>query len=624
MAGQQKTNVGVTRLGETRYQFRVWAPHVEVMHLHLFTPREKCLPMMPEANGYYQIEVDNLGPGVLYKYQLAEGRERPDPASVFQPDGVHGPSQIVESKFPWKDEGWIGLPLRQYIIYELHIGTFTAAGTFDSAIPHIDDLRDIGITAIEIMPVAQFPGTRNWGYDGVNLFAVQNSYGGPDGLKRFVNACHRRHIAVILDVVYNHLGPEGNYLQEFGPYFTDRYKTPWGMAVNLDGPHSHEVRAFLMQNARHWLREFHIDALRLDATHAYMDFSAIPFLEELADAVHLEAEALNRRVYVIAENDRNDVRVVTPPELGGHGVDAQWSDDLHHSLHALLTTENYGYYQDFGSLQHLAKALRDGFVYAGDYSPFRQRHHGTSSRQLPAYRLVVCAQNHDQVGNRMLGERLSDLTSFEGLKLAAGVVLLSPYLPLIFMGEEFGAPTPFLYFTDHADPGLIEAVRKGRREEFEAWGGEGEPPDPQAEETFQRSRLDRDVSRKGHHVVLRRFYRSLLSLRKAHPALNNTDKENMEVISFEKTKVLFVRRWQDGEEIFLVFNFCGEGATICLPIPEGRWRKQFDSTAPRWRAGRHPGAYSRKPLADLLISDGELILPLNPYSFILYAREGQS
>jgi maltooligosyltrehalose trehalohydrolase len=620
MQDNRVMRVGAAPVGKNQYRFCVWAPNVESVRLHLIAPDDRTIDMTHEANGYYQTLVDNIGPGACYKYQLAEGRERPDPASYYQPEGVHGPSQIVDSRFAWKDDNWHGIPLRNYVIYEMHIGTFSVEGTFDSAIPHLDELALMGITAIEIMPVAQFPGKRNWGYDGVDLFAVQNSYGGPAGLKRFVSACHRRKLAVILDVVYNHFGPEGNYWQEFGPYLTDRYKTPWGSAVNLDGPHSHEVRAFFIQNALYWLREFHIDALRLDATHAYIDQSSVTFLEELADAVHQEHEVQGRHIYVIAENDRNDVRVVTPPEIGGQGCDAQWSDDLHHSLHALLTVENSGYYVDFGKLTHLSKALRDGFVYSGEYSPFRQRHHGTSSRHIPAYRLVVCAQNHDQVGNRILGERLSQLTDFEGLKLAAGVILLSPYIPLLFMGEEYGENHPFLYFTDHSDPGLVEGVRKGRREEFAAWGGEGESPDPQAERTFQQSKLDHAVKRKGHHVVLRRLHRDLLRLRNSLPALSNTNKERMEVISFEKSKVLFMRRWEDQCEVFTIFNFCGEATTICLPVPEGQWRKQFDTTAPRWRAGRPPAAY-KKPTADLLVSDGELIVPLSPFSFVVYASD---
>jgi maltooligosyltrehalose trehalohydrolase len=359
------------------------------------------------------------------------------------------------------------------------VGTFTPEGTFEAIIPHLDELRELGITAVELMPVAQFPGTRNWGYDGVYPFAVQNSYGGPEGLKRLVNACHGRGIAVVLDVVYNHLGPEGNYLWDFGPYFTDRYKTPWGSAINFDGPHSDPVRRLFIENALYWVTEFRMDGLRIDAVHGILDFSAYPFLEELASAVHEKAERLNRRVYVIAESDLNDTRVIRSRELGGYGLDAQWNDDFHHALHTLLTEDQTGYYQDFGRLGDLVKAFREGFVCSGQYSSYRRRRHGNSSRDIPAGCFVVFAQNHDQVGNRMRGERLSQLVCRERMKLAAGVVFLSPFIPLLFMGEEYGETAPFPYFISHSDADLVEAVRRGRREEFAAFGWSQEPPDPQ-------------------------------------------------------------------------------------------------------------------------------------------------
>jgi maltooligosyltrehalose trehalohydrolase len=334
------------------------------------------------------------------------------------------------------------------------VGAYTKKGTFESIIPHLDELKKLGITAIELMPVAQFPGTRNWGYDGVYPYAVQNSYGGPEGFKRLVNACHGRGLALVLDVVYNHLGPEGNYLWDFGPYFTDRYKALWGFSINFDGPHSDDVRHYFIQNALYWVTEFHVDALRVDAVHAILDFSAEPFLEELASAVHDEAKRLNRRVYLIAESALNDTRVIRSREFGGYGLDAQWNDDFHHALHTVLTGERMGYYRDFGRLQDLAKALLEGFVYSGEYSPYRRRRHGNSSRDIPAHRFVVFSQNHDQVGNRMRGERLSELVCFERTKLAAGVMTLSPFIPLLFMGEEYGETAPFQYFVSHSDPDL--------------------------------------------------------------------------------------------------------------------------------------------------------------------------
>jgi len=338
---------------------------------------------------------------------------------------------VVDPDFRWDDHLWEGIPLQAYVLYEIHVGTFTPEGTFDAVITHLDELKELGITAIELMPNAQFSGARNWGYDGVFPFAVQSSYGGPWGLKRLVNACHQKEVAVVLDVVYNHLGPEGNYLGDFGPYFTDRYRTPWGHAINFDGPHSDEVRRFFIENALYWITEFHIDALRIDAVHAILDFSAEHFLRELASAVNKRARSLNRRVYIIAESALNDTEVIRSRKLGGHGLDAQWNDDFHHALHTLLTKEEKGYYKDFGRFKHLVKAFSDGFVYSGEYSPYRGRRHGNSSRHIPADRFVVFAQNHDQVGNRMRGERLSSLVSFEGLKLAAGTVILSPYIPLL-------------------------------------------------------------------------------------------------------------------------------------------------------------------------------------------------
>jgi maltooligosyltrehalose trehalohydrolase len=520
----------------------------------------------------------------------------------------------VDSSFAWEDGSWSGPPLEDYVIYELHVGTFTPQGTFDAIIPHLSQLKELGVTAIELMPVAQFPGDRNWGYDGVHLFAVQNSYGGPGGLKRLVSACHSQGLAVVLDVVYNHLGPEGNYLADFGPYFTNRYQTPWGLAINFDGSGSDEVRRFYIENALHWITEFHIDALRLDALHAVFDYSAQPFLEELASAVHQQADLLGREVYLFAESDRNDPRLIRPRELGGYGLDAHWNDDFHHALHTLLTGERFGYYQDFGSLEDLAKALREGFIYSGQYSTYRQRRHGASSRDVPAHRFVVFAQNHDQVGNRMAGERLSQLASFEELKLAAGVICLSPFIPLLFMGEEYGETAPFQYFISHSDPALVEAVRRGRREEFAAFAWQGEPPDPADEATFLRCKLDHALRREGHHQVLLEFYREMLRLRKELPALARLSKEQLEVAVYEKENVLFLRRWDGESQVFAVFNFSEAPATVTLPIPVGRWRRELDSADERWQ-----GSGSSVP--DLLQSDGQLMLALNPGAFALFAKE---
>ncbi len=614
MSGPADLPLGATYLGEGRCQFVVWAPLWQTVEVHLLTPQERLLPLTRGARGYHHALVPGVAPGSLYFYRLGDQQERPDPASHAQPQDVHGPSQVVDPAFPWQDQDWHGLPLRHYVFYEIHVGTYTQEGTFDGVLSHLEALRTLGVTAIELMPVGQFPGSRNWGYDGVYPFAVQCSYGGAAGLKRLVNACHQCGIAVVLDVVYNHLGPEGNYLGAFGPYFTDRYTTPWGQALNVDGRWSDDVRHFFIANALRWVSEFHIDALRLDAVHAIVDASARPFLADLAVAVHMQAESLNRRVYLIAESNRNDPRFLHPPALGGYGLDGQWNDDFHHALHSLLTGEHSGYYQDFGRLQHLAKAWREGFVYSGDYSAYRQHRHGASSRHLSAAQFVVCAQNHDQVGNRMRGERLSQLVSFEGLKLAAAAVLLSPFLPLLFMGEEYGETAPFPYFISHLDPDLVTAVRQGRREEFATFLWQGEPPDSQAEATFHQARLDHTQRQHGHHRVLYTFYARLLRLRHTVPALAYGDKETMEVQGYEQSGVLYVRRWWADAEAVLLLHFGQDPATVTLPLPAGRWHKHLDSAEAVWGG---PGS----PVPAELLSAGDIVLTLPPESCILAVRE---
>jgi maltooligosyltrehalose trehalohydrolase len=492
------------------------------------------------------------------------------------------------------------------VLYELHVGTFTAQGTFDAIVPHLDELKDLGITAIEIMPVAQFPGERNWGYDGVYPCAVQNSYGGPEGLKRLIDACHQRGLAVILDVVYNHLGPEGNYLHDFGPYFSDRYRTPWGSAINFDGPDSDEVRRFFIENALSWITEFRLDALRLDAVHGIFDFSARHFLQELASAVHEQAERLNRRIYVIAESDLNDVRLVRSPELGGYGIDAQWNDDFHHALHTLLTGERNGYYEDFGRIQDLAKAFAEGFVYSGAYSPARRRRHGNTSKDIAARRFVVFAQNHDQVGNR---DRLSALVSFEGLKLAAAVVLLSPFIPLLFMGEEYGETAPFPYFVSHSDPDLIEAVRHRRQEEFAHLQKAEEPPDPQEEATRQSARLDHSLRHQGKHRLLYELYKELIKLRNETRADAGLSKDRMEVVCLERESTLVVRRWGREEQVAAIFHF-GDTASVNIPLPSGRWLKRLASGEKRWNG---PG----RDLPTVLHSDGKVSVTLTQHAFLM-------
>jgi len=578
-------------------------------------PAERLIPLAPEGRGYHRALAEGVAPGSLYLYRLDGQKERPDPASRHQPQGVHGPSEVVDPAFPWGDEGWRGLALEEHILYELHVGAYTPEGTFDALIPHLEGLKELGVTAVELMPVAQFPGSRNWGYDGAFPFAVQTSYGGPAGLKRLVDACHRRGLAAVLDVVYNHLGPEGNYLGDFAPYFTDRYRTPWGPALNFDGPSSDKARRFFIENALYWITEFHFDALRLDAVHAILDTSPLSFLEELGEAVHRKGEALGRRVYLMPESDQNDPRLVLPREEGGLGLDAVWTDDFHHALHVLFTGERGGYYADFAGLDDLVKSFREGFVYSGQHSIYRRRSHGRSSERVPARRHVVFAQNHDQVGNRMQGERLSQLVPFEGLKLAAGLVLLSPYIPLLFMGEEHGETAPFLYFVSHSDPGLIEAVRRGRREEFGAFGWRGEPPDPQAEDTFLRSRLQHSLAREGRGRALRAFYKELIRLRRSSPVLAHLSKKGTGAKALGGGRALLLRRSSEGEEVAAAFHFGETEAVIPFPLPEGSWHKRLDSAEARWGG---PG--SRAP--ERVQSKGEVALPLPPMGFVLYAREG--
>jgi maltooligosyltrehalose trehalohydrolase len=594
--------------------FLVWAPRARRVDLQVVHPHDRTVPMTAGERGYYEASVEGVEPGALYSYRLDGGPDRPDPASRFQPQGVHGPSEVVVDRFEWHDQGWRGLPLAEYVFYELHVGAFSAAGTFDDVIPWLDELAELGVTAIELLPVAQFPGGRNWGYDGVYPFAPQNSYGGPEGLKRLVDACHQRGLAAVLDVVYNHLGPEGNYFREFGPYFADCYRTPWGSAMNFDGLGSDEVRRFFLENALYWIEEFHFDALRLDAVHAVYDQSALPFLGQLAAAVEQAAGRLGRQVYAIAESDLNDARLVLPRERGGLQFAAQWNDDFHHALHCLLTGESSGYYADFGGVQPLVKALAGGFAYTGQYSRARGRSHGTGSEAIEGSQLVVFIQNHDQVGNRMLGERLGHLVSFEAQKLAAGVLLLAPFVPLLFMGEEYGEDAPFPYFVSHSDPELIEAVRRGRAEAFAAFRWQAEPPDPQAEETFLQAKLNRELRRQGRHRLLWELHQELLRLRRTRPALARLGKRQIEVQGFEAPPVVSWRRWNEDDEAVAAFHF-GEGeARIELPAPAGRWKKEVCSADRRWGGpGDAPARFS---------SGGVLELTLAGQSFALFSREG--
>ncbi len=506
--------LGATPRSDGSCSFTVWAPRVSTVEVVLLDGREHRLPTERDGLGYHRAVVEGVGPGTRYVFELDGARRRPDPASRLQPDGVHGPSVVVDpASWSWSDDGWAGRTMAECVLYELHVGTFTEAGTFAAVAADLPRLVDLGVTAIELMPVAAFPGERNWGYDGVSPFATHASYGGPEGLHRLVDAAHALGLAVVLDVVYNHLGPEGNYLADFGPYFSDAHRTPWGDAVNLDGADSDAVRRFFVENALWWVDDLHLDGLRLDAVDALVDGSAWPFVEQLGAAVHDRARALGRSVLVIAEDARNDPRLARPATAGGAGLDGQWADDFHHSLHVALTGETHGYYADYDGVGSLAAALDGRFVLAGQRSRHRRRVVGRPGDPPEAGRLVVFAQNHDQIGNRAGGERLATLVPPERLRLAAVATLLAAGVPLLFMGEEYGEPAPFLYFVDHGDEDVLRAVRQGRRHQLAEFGFEGDLPLPDEPASFTRSRLDR-TRRAGWRASLYDLHRELLAVRR--------------------------------------------------------------------------------------------------------------
>jgi maltooligosyltrehalose trehalohydrolase len=497
-------------------EFRVWAPAAQrvTVRLRRSNGQQQDFSMSATSGGVHELTAE-AGPKDRYFYLLDDDPLKlPDPVSRYLPEGVHGPTEIVDTtSHDWRDQGWRGIEYRDYVIYELHVGTFTPDGTFESAIEKLDYLKNLGITAIELMPVAAFPGKHNWGYDGVSMYAVQASYGGPEGLKRLVDAAHERGLAVILDVVYNHLGNEGNYLGRFGPYFTSKHKTPWGDAINYDDHGSDHVRSYIVQNALYWIREYHIDGLRLDAVHTIQDESKTHILAEIRDAVQKYAAEAGRTVCLIAETDENSPRYVRPRAQGGYGFDGIWSDDFHHALHTIATGEDEGYYQDYGKPEQLVRALNEGFAFQGEPYNFWGRNRGESSDGMPAEAHVVCIQNHDQVGNRAVGERLAELVSGEKRMVMAALLLLSPATPLIWMGEESDETSPFQFFTDYGDPVLQKAVSEGRRNEFKHFKSFGtEFPDPQNPATFERSKLNWELTPERRAMI--DWYRQLLSLRK--------------------------------------------------------------------------------------------------------------
>ncbi len=538
-------------------RMRVWSPTAKQIELKV---GDDFIAMEKDDANWWEVETSRIEHGTDYAYRVDGEGVFPDPRSPWQPHGVHGASRWVDHRrYPWSDQHRQASPLSSAIFYECHLGTFTPEGTFEAAIDRLDDLVELGVTHLELMPVVEGSGNRGWGYDGAALFAPHQAMGGPEGLKRLIDACHRRHLGVFLDVVYNHLGPVGNYLRPFGPYFTDRYTTPWGEAVNFDGPESDEVRDYFIDNACMWLRDYHFDGLRLDAIHAIVDHSAIHFLEQLAKRVKQLEAHVGRHLVVIAENDQNDTRVVHSPEAGGYGLDAQWNEDFHHALHAYLTGEQGGYYLDFGRLADLAKVLDKGLVYDGIYSRYRHRRHGRSAEGLAGHHFVGCLQNHDQVGNRAVGDRIGHLISPGLTKIGAALVMTSPFIPLLFQGEEWGASTPFLYFTDHQESEIAEAVRQGRRREFAAFGWDPESiPDPQAEETFLRSKLDWKERDLPEHRECYDWYRRLIALRKSQADLRDSDFRNIKVVFDEQHHWLRV----DRGSLTVVCNFSDSEQTI--------------------------------------------------------------
>ncbi len=564
-------------------EFTVWAPFRNNVSLILYRNNRESFGMKKDRDGYWRTSVERIESGVRYEYLLDEKIERSDPASNSQPEGVHGPSAIVDHDLHcWRDKAWQGMRFEDMVFYELHVGVFTLEGTFASAARRLDELADLGVNAVEIMPIAQFVGNRNWGYDGVYPYAVQNTYGGPEGLKDFVNECHTRGIAVILDIVLNHLGLEGNYLSDFGPYFTEEHQTPWGPAVNYDGDLSAHVRNYFLNCVLHWIENYHVDGLRLDAVHAIFDKGPKHFLQELAEVVRQQSMATSRKICLIAESDLNDSKIVRSIDTGGFGVDAQWLDDFHHSLHALLTGERTGYYVDFGSMQNLLKALVNGYVYSGEYSSFRRKTHGNSSSDIPPSRFVAFSQNHDQVGNRRGGERLISLAGLEAAKLAAGIVILSPYLPLLFMGEEYGEDAPFLFFTSYAEQNLVEAAQRGRRAEFAQFKWQTEPPNPQSMDTFEKSKINWAKRHLEGRKILD-YYRNLIHMRAIIPAFRNPNRKEMQSFSSKDGSILFVNRWKQTSEACVIANFSKNEQAYSFPFEGGTFQKILDSASVDWK-----------------------------------------
>lgn len=609
MTKSLKRNIGINYHTDHSAQVSIWAPAAESVILKL---PDGSLPLHKKNLGYWELQTDKVPPGTPYQFEIDAHITIPDPASLLQPAGVHGVSETVDlNTFTWTDKAWKNPDLQTYIIYELHTGTFTAEGTFDGINRKLDELVDLGITAIELMPVSQFPGERNWGYDGVFPFAVQYSYGGVTGLQQLVNACHAKGLAVILDVVYNHIGPEGNYFAASGPYFTEKYHTPWGSAVNFDDAWSDGVRNYFIENALMWFRDFHIDALRLDAVHAIKDFGAKHLLQEITEEVNQLMKLMEKTFYLIAESDLNDSKYISSVDKRGYGMNAQWIDEFHHALRVTAGEPAKGYYSDFTGIKHLEKAYRDAYVYDGIYSPHRLKVFGAKATGHPGEQFVAFSQNHDQTGNRMLGERTSNLFSYEMTKLLAGAVLCSPFIPLLFMGEEWGETNPFLFFTSHSDPELIEAVRKGRKAEFKDFHTTEESPDPQAVETFLKSKLQWELRQADGHQELLGWYKNLITLRKDCAPLNNTSRDQLLVSADENTKCLILRRWEQEQQVLCLMNFSEQVQELIIPDDKPNWKKIADSADPKWKG----------PAAAPGYIDAGQTLAILPQSILVYTNK---
>ncbi|MGV3601659.1 MAG: malto-oligosyltrehalose trehalohydrolase [Dyadobacter fermentans] len=562
----------------------VWAPEAEKVQLKL-DETDHLLDLEKEAYGFWKLETRALAHGQQYSFLLDGEGPFPDPATLHQPAGVHGASEAFDpEQFRWTDDSWTNLPLKEYIIYELHAGTFTPEGTFAAMEAKLDHLVELGVNAIEIMPVSQFAGGRNWGYDGVFPYSVQDTYGGPAALQRLVNACHEKGIAVVLDMVYNHLGPEGNILGKFGPYFTDKYHTPWGDAVNFDDAWSDGVRHYFVQNALMWFRDFHIDGLRLDAVHAIKDFSPVHILQEIREKTN--ALDPGREHYLIVEMDLNDTRYVKPAETGGYGMDAQWIDEFHHALRVSSGQERSGYYSDFEGVASLAKSFRDAYVFDGIYSDHRKRKFGMKAEGIPGGQFIVFSQNHDHIGNRMLGERTSQLVSAEMQKLLAGAVFVSPFVPLLFMGEEWAEPNPFQYFVSHTEKELADAVRKGRKAEFAAFHAEGEAPDPVAESTFENSRVQWHLLREEPHRTMLAYYRKWIALRKSEQVFRECDRNGLSVEVAEEKELIIIQRVWERQHLVAFLNFSKAPQEGLLPYEHLSWKKLIASSDPDWNGPR--------------------------------------